>query len=159
MAMRAGPDELAINSAGTLLWVTGASNGTVTAYAINSLDRAAHQEKLDRRIQHSVRHRGASDTGRVYVSDTGTGLIQPMSYNTTTGALAKNFTAMPVRTRTRICRPRSRSMRGSIRCSSRIRDSARSHRLRSTRDGSLTQGPALANISTSTVPVGIGIAS
>ena len=33
-----GPDELAINSGGTLLWVTG-SKGTVTAYTVNTSTR------------------------------------------------------------------------------------------------------------------------
>ena len=56
------PDELAMNGAGTLLWVTGTGRN---GYGIHRkhFDRAAYEEKLDRWIQHSVRHRGASDAG------------------------------------------------------------------------------------------------
>ena len=89
-----GPDELAMNSTGSLLWVTGAHNGTVTAYTVNtSTGQIAKGSSL-----------GGFNTpfgiavhptlAELYVSDTATGLIQPMSFNTTSGALAKNFPAV-----------------------------------------------------------------
>lgn len=87
-----GPDELAINSTGTLLWVTNAHNGTVGSYTIN-----ASTGQLT-----SVGTIGGFNTpfgitlhpslNVLYVSDTVTGLIWPMTYNTTTGALTQNFT-------------------------------------------------------------------
>ena len=87
-----GPDELAINSTGTLLWVTNAHNGTVGSYTINT-----GTGQLT-----SVGTIGGFNTpfgitlnpslNVLYVSDTVTGLIWPMTYNTTTGALTQNFT-------------------------------------------------------------------
>jgi 6-phosphogluconolactonase (cycloisomerase 2 family) len=88
------PDELAINSAGTLLWVTGAA-GTVTSYTVNT---TTGQLTLVGSIA------GGFTTpfgitlhptlAVLYVSDTVTGSIWPMSYNPSTGALTKNFTAV-----------------------------------------------------------------
>ena len=87
-----GPDELAVNSTGTLLWVTNAHNGTVGSYTINT-----GTGQLT-----SVGTIGGFNTpfgitlhpslNVLYVSDTVTGLIWPMTYNPTTGALTQNFT-------------------------------------------------------------------
>ena len=87
------PDELAINSAGTLLWVTGAA-GTVTSYTV---DTTTGQITSTGSIGGFSVPFGITlhpTLAVLYVSDTSTGLIQPMSYNTSTGALAKNFTAV-----------------------------------------------------------------
>ncbi len=87
------PDELAMNSTGTLLWVTGQA-GTVTSYTVNT---STGQITL-------VGPLGGFNTPFgitlhptlpvLYVSDTTTGYIQPMTYNPSTGALTKNFTAV-----------------------------------------------------------------
>ena len=87
------PDELAINSAGTLLWVTGAA-GTVTSYTV---DTATGQITSIGPIGGFSVPYGITlhpSLAVLYVSDTSTGLIWPMSYNTSTGALTKNFTAV-----------------------------------------------------------------
>ena len=82
------PDELAINNAGTLLWVTGRA-GTVTAYAVNSstgqLTKNSSLGGFNTLFGIAVHPTLAV----LYVSDLGTGLIWPLSFNTTTGALAK----------------------------------------------------------------------
>ena len=87
------PDELAINTAGTLLWVTGAA-GTVTSYTV---DTATGQITATGPIGGFSVPYGITlhpSLAVLYVSDTSTGLIWPMSYNTSTGALTKNFTAV-----------------------------------------------------------------
>lgn len=87
------PDELAINTAGTLLWVTGAA-GTVTSYTV---DTATGQITSIGSIGGFSVPYGITlhpSLAVLYVSDTSTGLIWPMSYNTSTGALTKNFTAV-----------------------------------------------------------------
>ena len=87
------PDELAINSAGTLLWVTGRA-GTVTSYTVDTatgqLTKKSSIDGFNTPFGIAVHPKLAV----VYVSDLKTGLIQPMSYNTKTGALAKNFPAV-----------------------------------------------------------------
>lgn len=90
-----GPDELAISSNGTLLWVTN-QKGSVGWYTINPSTGLINASS------------GGTISGfntpfgitlhpmltELYVSDTKTGLIQPLSYNTSTGALATNFPAV-----------------------------------------------------------------
>jgi DNA-binding beta-propeller fold protein YncE len=91
-----GPDELAISSNGTLLWVTN-QKGTVGWYTINP------STGLINANSHSTIGGFNTPFGiavhprltELYVSDTKTGLIQPMSYNTSTGVLTKNFPAVP----------------------------------------------------------------
>jgi len=85
------PDELAISPDGTLLWVTGAA-GTVTSYTVDtttgqitSVGSIGGFSVLFGITLHPT-------LSVLYVSDTSTGLIWPMSYNTLTGALAKTFT-------------------------------------------------------------------
>jgi sugar lactone lactonase YvrE len=87
------PDELAINSAGTLLWVTGTA-GTVTWYTV---DGTTGQITSVGSIGGFSVPYGITlhpSLAVLYVSDTSTGLIWPMSYNTSTGALTKSFTAV-----------------------------------------------------------------
>jgi 6-phosphogluconolactonase (cycloisomerase 2 family) len=87
------PDELAINSNGTLLWVTGKA-GTVTSYTVNT---TTGQITSVGSISGFTTPFGITlhpSLPVLYVSDTTTGLVQPMTYNTTTGALTKNFTAV-----------------------------------------------------------------
>jgi 6-phosphogluconolactonase (cycloisomerase 2 family) len=152
-----GPDQLAINTAGTLLWVTGAHNGTVTAYTVNSSGQLKKKSSI-----------GAFNTpfgitlhptlAELYVSDTSTGLIQPMSYNTKTGKLAKNFTAM-----------HSSDVNANTPAAIAIDSAGVSLFIADQKigevstftingNGSLTQGPTFANSSTGAVPVGVGIA-
>ncbi|MGA7869446.1 MAG: beta-propeller fold lactonase family protein [Candidatus Binatus sp.] len=92
-----GPDELAMNSNGTLLWVTNAHKGTVGWYTVN-----AATGLINLNSGGSIGGFGTPfgvalhpSLAELYVSDTAApGLIQPMSYNTSTGALAKNFPAV-----------------------------------------------------------------
>lgn len=88
------PDELAMNSAGTLLWATGHA-GTVTYYTVNTstgqLTKGGSIGGFDTPFGITVYPNTALAV--LYVSDTTTGLVWPMTYNTTTGALTKNFTA------------------------------------------------------------------
>jgi 6-phosphogluconolactonase (cycloisomerase 2 family) len=152
-----GPDQLAINSAGTLLWVTGAHNGTVTAYTVSSSGKLTKKSSI-----------GGFNTpfgitlhptlAELYVSDTSTGLIQPMSYNTTTGALAKNFTAVgssDVAANT----PAAIAIDAagvSLFIADQKLGEVSTFTINS--DGSLTQGSTFPNSSTGNVPVGVGIA-
>ena len=83
-----GPDELAINSGGTLLWVTGAK-GTVTAYTVNTSTGQITKNSSIGGFNTPFGITLHPTLAVLYVSDTVTGLIQPMSYNTTTGALSQ----------------------------------------------------------------------
>jgi DNA-binding beta-propeller fold protein YncE len=87
------PDELAINPNGTLLWATGRA-GTVTAYTINTgtgqLTSTGPIGGFNTPFGIAVH----PTLPVIYVSDLGTGLIWPMTYNTSTGALTKNLTAV-----------------------------------------------------------------
>ncbi len=87
------PDQLAISSDGTLLWVTGAA-GKVYWYTV---DDTTGQITSGGSIGGFSVPYGITlhpSLAVLYVSDTSTGLIWPMSYNTSTGALTKNFTAV-----------------------------------------------------------------
>jgi 6-phosphogluconolactonase (cycloisomerase 2 family) len=87
------PDELAINSAGTLMWVTGGA-GTVTSYTVDAttgqLTKKSSIDGFNTPFGIAVH----PSLAVIYVSDLKTGLIQPMSYNTKNGLLAKNFPAV-----------------------------------------------------------------
>jgi 6-phosphogluconolactonase (cycloisomerase 2 family) len=87
------PDELAMNGAGTLLWVSGRA-GTVTAYTVDTssgqLTRKSSIDGFNTPFGIAVHPTLAV----LYVSDLKTGLIQPMSYNTKSGLLSKNFPAV-----------------------------------------------------------------
>jgi len=87
------PDELAISPDGTLLWVTGAA-GTVTSYTVDTttgqITSAGSISGFNTPLFGITLH---PTLAVLYVSDTSTGLIWPMSYDTSTGALTKNFTA------------------------------------------------------------------
>jgi 6-phosphogluconolactonase len=87
------PDELAMNGAGTLLWVTGRA-GTVTAYTVDSsTGQLAKKSSIDGfNTPFGIAVHPTLPV--IYVSDVKTGLIQPMSYNPKNGLLSKNFTAV-----------------------------------------------------------------
>lgn len=87
------PDELAMNTAGTLLWATGRA-GTVTAYAVNTSTGQLTKNSSIGGFNTPFGIAVHPTLAVLYVSDLGTGLIWPMSYDTTTGALTKNFTAV-----------------------------------------------------------------
>jgi 6-phosphogluconolactonase (cycloisomerase 2 family) len=87
-----GPDELAINSTGTLLWVTNAHNGTVGSYMINTGTGQLTSVGTIGGFNVPFGITLNPSLNVLYVSDTATGLIWPMTYNTTTGALTQNFT-------------------------------------------------------------------
>ena len=82
------PDQLAINTAGTLLWVTGRA-GTVAAYGVNSSTGQLTKNSSLGGFNTPFGIALHPTLAVLYVSDLGTGLIWPLSYNTTTGALAK----------------------------------------------------------------------
>src|SRR5271154_6818210 len=89
-----GPDEMAINSSGTLLWVTDAHSGQVSIYTINTTTNPG-QLTANGTIGGFNTPFGITlhpSLAVLYVSDTVTGLVWPMTYNTTTGALTQNFT-------------------------------------------------------------------
>jgi 6-phosphogluconolactonase (cycloisomerase 2 family) len=87
------PDELAMNAAGTLLWVTGRA-GTVTAYTVNTSSGQLTRKSVIDGFSTPFGIAVHPTLPVIYVSDLATGLIQPMSYNISTGLLSKNFTAV-----------------------------------------------------------------
>lgn len=89
-----GPDELAMNSAGTLLWVTSPKDATVKSYMVNTSTGQITKSSSIGGFNTPFGIALHPTLAVLYVSDTATGLIQPMSYNTTTGALAKNLPAV-----------------------------------------------------------------
>lgn len=93
-----GPDELALSSNGTLLWVTNKTKGTVGWYTVNTstgLINASPQGSIGGfTTPFGIAVHPDPALAVLYVSDTATGLITPMSYNTSTGALAQNFPAV-----------------------------------------------------------------
>jgi 6-phosphogluconolactonase (cycloisomerase 2 family) len=140
-----------------LLWVTGAHNGTVTAYTVNSSGQLTKKSSI-----------GAFNTpfgitlhptlAELYVSDTSTGLIQPMSYNTKTGKLTKNFTAMHS-SDSNANTPAAIAIDAtgvSMFIADQTIGEVSTFAINS--NGSLTPGPTFPNSSTSNVPVGVGIA-
>jgi 6-phosphogluconolactonase len=158
-----GPDELAITTSavsGTLLlWVTNANKGTVAWYTVN-----ASTGLINTASQGSI---GGFNTpfgitlhptlAVLYVSDTVTGLIQPMSYNTTTGALTKNFPAVSSSDPLAV-KPAAIAV-DSAGAALFIADQGNGEASSFSIDGTgkLTPVFAVANVSTSAVPVGVGI--
>jgi 6-phosphogluconolactonase (cycloisomerase 2 family) len=83
---------MAINTSGTLLWVTDAHSGQVSIYTINT---STGQLTANGSIGGFNTPFGITlhpSLAVLYVSDTVTGLVWPMTYNTSTGALTQNFT-------------------------------------------------------------------
>lgn len=87
-----GPDELAMNSSGSLLWVTG-SKGTVNSYTVNTSTGQITKSGSLGGFNTPFGITLHPTLSVLYVSDAVTGLIQPCTYNTSTGVLSKNFTA------------------------------------------------------------------
>jgi DNA-binding beta-propeller fold protein YncE len=82
------PDEIAINLAGTFIWVTGAKKGTVTTYAIGS---AGQLTQVSGKVTGLVKPFGIAVNSAgtlVYVADNGAGLVYSYSVGSS-GALTK----------------------------------------------------------------------
>jgi len=160
-----GPDELAITTSavsGTLLlWVTNANKGTVAWYTVN-----ASTGLISTASQGSI---GGFNTpfgitlhptlNVLYVSDTVTGLIQPMSYNTTTGALSKSGFPAVTSTDFPLATSPAAIAVDSAGAALFIADQGNGEASSFSIDGTgkLTPVFAVANVSTSAVPVGVGI--
>src|SRR5215472_4315908 len=86
------PDELAMNSTGSLLWVTGA-RGTVNSYTVNTSTGQITKSGSLGGFNTPFGITLHPSLSVLYVSDTVTGLIQPCTYNASTGVLLKNFPA------------------------------------------------------------------
>jgi 6-phosphogluconolactonase (cycloisomerase 2 family) len=151
------PDELAINNTGTLLWVTGKA-GTVTSYTI---DTTTGQITSVGSISGFTTPFGITlhpSLPVLYVSDTTTGLIQPMTYNTSTGALKKNFTAVHS-SDPNANTPAAIAIDGggdTLFIADQTLGEVSSFSIDDT--GALTPEFTFANSSTSDIPVGVGIA-
>jgi 6-phosphogluconolactonase (cycloisomerase 2 family) len=79
-----GPDELAINDAGTFLWVTGAGNGTagsgsVTTYGVNSSTGQLTKNSKVSGLSSAFGIAVDQTNSIVYVSDHGAGLVYSFS--------------------------------------------------------------------------------
>jgi|GEM_PF-472450 len=89
------PDELAINSGGTLLWVTGKA-GTVTSYTVNTstgqINLPATSTTSGGGLKTPFGIALHPTLNVLYVSDSATGYVYPFNYNTTTGVLSQNST-------------------------------------------------------------------
>ena len=154
-----GPDEMAINSSGTLLWVTDAHSGQVTSYAINT---STGQLTLNGTIGGFNTPFGITlhpSLPVLYVSDTVTGLIWPMTYNTTTGALTQNFTPEHSADGT-ASTPAAIAIDsgGDALFIADQKNGEVSSFSIDTSTGAISPVAVFPNISTTTVPVGIGIA-
>jgi DNA-binding beta-propeller fold protein YncE len=151
------PDELAINPAGTLLWVTGQA-GTVTAYTINGSTGQLTRKSSIGGFRTPFGIAVHPTLPVIYVSDLGTGVIQPMSYNTKTGALAKNFLAVgssdPLAVLPALI---TIDALGDALFVPDEGNGEVSPFAINTSTGALTQGTAQPNISVTTAPRGIGI--
>jgi 6-phosphogluconolactonase len=155
-----GPDELAMNSSGTLLWVTGAHNGTVAAYTVNT---STGQIKKSSSIGGFNTPFGIAlhpTLAELYVSDTALGIIQPMSFNTTTGALAKNLPAVTSSDPLAVVPAAIAIDSGgdALFTPDQGNGEVSSFSI-NTSTGALTPVGAFTNISATAVPVGIGIGS
>jgi DNA-binding beta-propeller fold protein YncE len=152
------PDELAINPAGTLLWVTGQQAGTVTAYTINGSTGQLTKKSSIGGFHTPFGIAVHPTLAVIYVSDLGTGLIQPMSYNTKTGALAKNFTAVGSSDSLAVL-PAAITIdaAGDALFVPDEGTGEVSPFAINTSTGALTQGTAQPNISATAAPLGIGI--
>jgi DNA-binding beta-propeller fold protein YncE len=151
------PDELAINPGGTLLWVTGRA-GTVTAYTVNTSTGQLTKKSSIGGFHTPFGIAVHPTLAVIYVSDLVLGTIQPMSYNTKTGALAKNLPAVGSSDPLAV-------MPAAITIDAAgdalfVPDEGNgevSPFAINTSTGALTQGTAQPNISVTTGPVGIGI--
>ena len=155
-----GPDELAMNSGGTLLWVTGAHNGTVTAYTVNTLTGQISKSSTIGGFNTPFGVALHPTLAELYVSDTATGLIQPMSYNTTSGALAKNLPAVTSSDPLAVVPAAIAIDSGgdALFTPDQGNGEVSSFSI-NTSTGALTAAGAFTNISGTAVPVGIGIGS
>jgi len=153
-----GPDELAMNSAGTLLWVTSPNDATVKSYTVNTSTGQITKSSSIGGFNTPFGITLHPTLSVLYVSDTVTGLIQPMTFNTTTGALSKNFTAMHSADPT-ASTPAAIAI-DAAGVSLFIADQKIGEISTFSIDGSgaLTQGPTFANSSVGNVPIGVGIA-
>ena len=82
-----GPDELAINNAGTFLWVTGAGNGTagsgsVTTYGVNSSTGQLTKNSKVSGLSSAFGIAVDQTNSIVYVADHGAGLVYSFSIGT-----------------------------------------------------------------------------
>ena len=87
---KSGPDELAINPAGTFLFATGFNKGTVTSYSINTSTGQLTMVKT--KVTGLTNPVGivVDTTGSfVFVADQGAGVVTSYSINSTTGVLTK----------------------------------------------------------------------
>ena len=154
------PDELAMNSGGTLLWVTG-RKGTVTSYTVNTstgqITKASSLGGFNTPFGVAVNPN--ANLPVLYMSDTTTGLIWPMTYNTNTGKLSANLPAVH-------SSDMNANSPGAIAIDAGgdalfIADQTLgeiSSFLVSTSTGELTQGPTFQNSSVGDTPIGVGIA-
>jgi 6-phosphogluconolactonase (cycloisomerase 2 family) len=153
-----GPDEIAINTAGTLLWVTGANKGTVTAYAVNSSTGQLTKGTSIGGFNTPFGITLHPTLAVLYVSDTVTGLIQPLTYNTTTGALSANLPAAHS-SDVNANAPAAIAIDAggaSLFIADQVLGEVSTFSIDGT--GALTEGPTFANSSIGDVPVGVGIA-
>jgi len=154
-----GPDEMAINSSGTLLWVTDAHSGQVSIYTINTTTNPG-QLTANGTIGGFNTPFGITlhpSLAVLYVSDTVTGLVWPMTYNTTTGALTQNFTPehSPDTSANTPAAIAIDSGGDSLFIADQGNGEVSSFAIDDT--GALTPVSTFANSSTSNVPVGVGI--
>jgi 6-phosphogluconolactonase (cycloisomerase 2 family) len=87
---KSGPDEIAINPAGTFLFATGFNKGTVTSYSINTSTGQLTMVKtkvmgLTNPLGIAVDSAGSF----VYVADQGAGVVNSYSIDSTTGVLTR----------------------------------------------------------------------
>jgi DNA-binding beta-propeller fold protein YncE len=159
-----GPDELAISSNGTLLWVTN-QNGTVGWYTINpstGLINASSGGTLGGfKIPFGIAVHPNPALTELYVSDTKTGLIQPLSYNISTGAVATNFPAVRSSDSLAI-KPAAIAINSggtALFTPDQGNGEVSSFAITTTGSlaGALTQAGAFPNISVGDAPVGIGV--
>jgi 6-phosphogluconolactonase (cycloisomerase 2 family) len=83
-----GPDEIAINTAGTFLWVTGANKGTVTTYGVGISGQLTPNTTKVTGLTQPVGIAVDSTNSIVYVADTAAGLVYSYKIDTS-GALTK----------------------------------------------------------------------
>jgi 6-phosphogluconolactonase (cycloisomerase 2 family) len=85
-----GPDEIAINAAGTFLWVTGAgaNKGTVTTYGVGISGQLTQNTTKVTGLMHPFGIAVDSTNSIVYVADTAAGLVYSYKIGTS-GALTK----------------------------------------------------------------------
>jgi 6-phosphogluconolactonase (cycloisomerase 2 family) len=152
------PDELAMNPSGTLLWVTG-NAGTVTWYTVNTSTGQITKVGSIAGFNTPFGITLHPTLAVLYVSDTTTGLIQPMSFDTGTGALSKTgFPAVASSDFPLATSPAAIAV-DSAGAALFIADQGNGEASSFSIDGSgkLTPVFAVPNVSTTAVPVGVGI--